>query len=333
MLRLARSTGRGRQEIDAKGRLVTPGFVDIHTHYDGQATWDDRLAPSSWHGVTTVVMGNCGVGFAPVRKADRGRLIELMEGVEDIPGAALHEGLSWNWESFGDYLDALETRKRDIDICAQLPHGALRVYVMGERGANLEPATDADIAQMRILSAEAMRAGAIGFSTSRTLNHRSIKGEPTPSLRATEAELMGIAQGLADAGSGVIEMISDFNAPDLETEFAMIRRLVEASGPPAFALACARPQRSRKLAHASDPASKKARATGFPFAPRSRRVQSESCLALQGTLNPVFRPSRLWRDQGQAARKKNCARCAIPVSGRACLRKPIRARTIPLLAA
>ena len=155
--------GRGREEIDAKGRLVTPGFVDVHTHYDGQATWDSHLAPSSWHGVTTVVMGNCGVGFAPVRRGDRDRLIELMEGVEDIPGVALHEGLTWNWESFGDYLDALETRQRDIDICAQLPHGALRVYVMGERGAKLEPATENDVATMRRLSADAMRAGALGY--------------------------------------------------------------------------------------------------------------------------------------------------------------------------
>jgi N-acyl-D-aspartate/D-glutamate deacylase len=242
--------GSGREEIDAKGLLVTPGFVDIHTHYDGQATWDARLQPSSWHGVTTAVMGNCGVGFAPVRPADHDRLIELMEGVEDIPGAALHEGLSWNWESFPDYLDALAARNFDMDICAQLPHGALRVFVMGERGARLEAATADDIAEMRKLAAEAMRAGAIGFSTSRTLNHKTVKGDPTPSLRATEAELMGIAEGLRDAGSGVMEFISDFDQPDQKTEFAMIRRLVEKSGRPlslSLAQAHGRPEGWRSL--------------------------------------------------------------------------------------
>ncbi|HUD52965.1 N-acyl-D-amino-acid deacylase family protein, partial [Parvibaculum sp.] len=227
---VGRIEGSGREEVGAKGLLVTPGFVDIHTHYDGQATWDDRLQPSSWHGVTTAIMGNCGVGFAPVRPKDHDRLIELMEGVEDIPGAALHEGLDWFWESFPDYLGRLGACRYDIDICAQLPHGALRVFVMGERGAKLEAATDKDIAEMRRLTGEAMRAGAIGFSTSRTLNHRTAKGDPTPSLRATEAELTGIALGLRDAGSGVFEMISDFE--DQAAEFAMIRKLVEISGRP-----------------------------------------------------------------------------------------------------
>ncbi|MSP97057.1 MAG: D-aminoacylase [Betaproteobacteria bacterium] len=222
----------GAEEIDAKGRLVTPGFVDIHTHYDGQAMWDARLQPSSWHGVTTAVMGNCGVGFAPVRPSGRERLVELMEGVEDIPGTALHAGLDWAWESFGEYMDALAKRPHDIDICAQLPHGALRVYVMGERGARLEPATPEDIAAMRRLTQEAMRAGAIGFSTSRTLNHRTVTGDPTPSLRASEEELLGIALGMQDAGSGVIEFISDFDTPDAQSEFAMVRRVLGASHRP-----------------------------------------------------------------------------------------------------
>ncbi|HEX4302789.1 MAG TPA: amidohydrolase family protein [Rhizomicrobium sp.] len=277
--------GKGREEIDARGKLVTPGFVDIHTHYDGQATWDARLNPSSWHGVTTVVMGNCGVGFAPVRKQDRGRLIELMEGVEDIPGAALHEGLKWNWESFGEYLDAVESTPHDIDIGAQLPHGALRVYVMGERGANLEPATEDDIAQMRSLAADAMRAGALGFSTSRTLNHKTAKGDPTPSLKATEAELHGIAMGLKDAGSGVIELISDW--PDLNQEFGMVRRLVEASGRP-LTLSLAQGHSSangwRKILGLIETSSEAGLPIKAQIAPRPIGI----LLGLQGTINPFI---------------------------------------------
>jgi len=278
-------TGKGKEEIDAKGLLVTPGFVDIHTHYDGQATWDARMQPSSWHGVTTAVMGNCGVGFAPVRRADRDRLIELMEGVEDIPGAALHEGLKWNWESFGDYLDALEARPRDIDIAAQLPHGALRVYVMGERGAKLEPANEKDIAQMRALTAEAMRAGALGFTTSRTLNHRTVKGDPTPSLRATHEELMGIARGMKDAGSGVFELISDFDNPDPITEFGMIRGLVAESGRP-LSLSLAQAGKSadgwKALLGMIESASKDGLPIRGQVAPRPIGL----LLGLQGTLNP-----------------------------------------------
>jgi N-acyl-D-aspartate/D-glutamate deacylase len=222
--------GGGKQEIDAAGALVTPGFVDIHTHYDGQATWTNRMAPSSHHGVTTVVMGNCGVGFAPVRPTDHELLVELMEGVEDIPGVVLQEGVPWKWESFPEYLDYLAGRQFDMDIGAQLPHAALRVYVMGQRGADREPATPEDIAEMRRLTAEAIRAGAMGFSSSRTLNHRSSKGAPTPSLTAEIDEMVGIAQGLKDAGGGVMEMISDFG--DLNDEFSLLKEMVSVSGRP-----------------------------------------------------------------------------------------------------
>jgi N-acyl-D-aspartate/D-glutamate deacylase len=222
--------GTGAEEIDARGRIVTPGFVDIHTHYDGQATWGEHMQPSSWHGVTTAVMGNCGVGFAPCRPDDHDRLIRLMEGVEDIPFPVLAEGLPWNWKSYPDYLDALAQRRFDIDIGSQLPHAALRVFVMGERGANREPASGDDIAAMARLATEAASAGALGFSTSRTLNHRTSDGQPTPTLTASEDELTGIAMGLASAGKGVLQVVSDFADP--LAEFAMLRRLVERSGRP-----------------------------------------------------------------------------------------------------
>ena len=222
--------GKGAEEIDATGKLVTPGFVDIHTHYDGQATWDQHMQPSAWHGVTTVVMGNCGVGFAPCKPEDHDRLIRLMEGVEDIPFPVLTEGLPWNWESFPDYLDALDRRSFDVDIGTQLPHAALRVFVMGERGANREPASPADIAAMAAIAQKAVEAGALGFSTSRTLNHRTSDGQPTPTLTAGEDELTGVAMGLAAAGKGVLQVVSDFADP--REEFAMLRRIVEASGRP-----------------------------------------------------------------------------------------------------
>jgi len=231
---VGRVAGSGTQEIDARGQIVTPGFVDIHTHYDGQATWDGRMQPSSWHGVTTVVMGNCGVGFAPCRPADHDRLIHLMEGVEDIPFPVLTEGLPWNWESYPEYLDSLATRQFDVDIASQLPHAALRVFVMGERGVNREPATAADIQAMGAIAKRAMEAGAIGFGTSRTLNHRSSDGSPIATLTAGEDELTGIAMGMASAsngaGRGVLQVVSDFNDP--AEEFAMLRRIVAASGRP-----------------------------------------------------------------------------------------------------
>ena len=229
--RVGNVSGRGAAEIDAKGKLVTPGFVDIHTHYDGQAVWDAHLAPSAWHGVTSVVVGNCGVGFAPCRPADREKLVELMEGVEDIPGPVMHEGLNWQWESFPEYLAALKRRNWDIDVACLLPHAAVRVYVMGDRAIRHEKATETDIARMRRITTEAVRAGAFGFSTSRTLSHKSLSGEYTPTLRANEDELTGIALGMKDAGAGFLEIVSDWNDP--ESEFAMLRRVVEASGRPA----------------------------------------------------------------------------------------------------
>jgi N-acyl-D-aspartate/D-glutamate deacylase len=223
-------SANGAEEIDAKGKLVTPGFVDIHTHYDAQAAWDSHMTPSAWHGVTTAVMGNCGVGFAPCRPADREKLVELMEGVEDIPGAVMHEGLKWEWESFGEYLAALDRRPRDIDLCALLPHAAVRVYVMGERAIKHEAANQGDIAQMRQIVEQSIRAGAFGVSTSRTISHKSLKGEYIPTLRAAEEELTGLALGMKDAGSGFLEVVGDWNQPDPATEFAMLRRVVETCG-------------------------------------------------------------------------------------------------------
>ena len=206
---------RGRRELDAKGMLVTPGWVDVHTHYDGQVTWDPLLAPSSWNGVTTLVMGNCGVGFAPVRPEQHDFLIELMEGVEDIPGTALHEGIEWRWESFPEYMDALAAMPRVLDVAAQVPHCALRAYVLGDRAHELDITSD-EIAEMARLTQEAMCAGAVGFSTSRTILHRSRHGL-VPGTHSKPEELLGIGNALGAAGHGVFEMVSDLQGqePDL----------------------------------------------------------------------------------------------------------------------
>jgi N-acyl-D-amino-acid deacylase len=201
--------GKGREEVDASGQIVTPGFVDVHTHYDGQATWDPEMAPSSWHGVTTVVMGNCGVGFAPAKPDRHQWLIGLMEGVEDIPGTALAEGMTWDWETFPEYLDALEKLPRTVDVGTHVPHGAVRAYVMGERGANNEAPTETDIARMSQIVEEGLRAGALGFSTSRTILHKSVDGVLVPGTTATKEELIGIGRAMGRVGHGVFEMASD----------------------------------------------------------------------------------------------------------------------------
>jgi N-acyl-D-amino-acid deacylase len=223
----------GAREIDARGLLVTPGFVDIHTHYDGQVTWEDRLSPSSDHGVTTVVTGNCGVGFAPCRLEDHEALVSLMAGVEDIPEVVMTEGLPWTWRSFPEYLDAVAARPHDVDIAAMIPHSALRVFVMGERAIAREEATEADIAQMAQITREAMAAGAAGFATSRAIQQRSATGEPIPTVRAAESELRGILGAMAESGRGVFQALSDFELfQDIEGEFAMLRRLVAETGRP-----------------------------------------------------------------------------------------------------
>lgn len=209
----------GREEIDATGKIVTPGFVDVHTHYDGQATWDDEMAPSSWHGVTTVVMGNCGVGFAPARKDKHDWLIGLMEGVEDIPGTALAEGLPWNWETFPEYLDALEELPRTIDVATHVPHGAVRAYVLGDRERPGAVPTDEDVEQMSKIVEDGLKAGALGFSTSRTILHRSVDGELVPGTTATKEELIGIGRAMGRVGYGVFEMASDLNPEWKEFEW------------------------------------------------------------------------------------------------------------------
>jgi N-acyl-D-aspartate/D-glutamate deacylase len=238
---VAPSLGAARREIDADGALVTPGFVDVHTHYDGQVTWDPALTPSCWHGVTTVVFGNCGVGFAPVAPDRHEWLIGLMEGVEDIPGAALSAGIRWSWESFPEYLDTLDRLPLVLDVGAQVPHGAVRAHVMGERGAANEPATEADIEAMARVVREGMLAGALGWSTSRTLAHRAIDGEPVPGTFAAEAELFGIGGVLGDLGTGVFELApagalgEDLAAPDREVDW--MARLSRSTGRPvSFAL-------------------------------------------------------------------------------------------------
>ena len=233
--------GSSSREIDASGLAVTPGFVDIHTHYDGRATWDPQLAPSCYHGVTTIVMGNCGVGFAPVEPGQEDFLIGLMEGVEDIPGAALHEGIKWSWRTFPEYLEALERLEFSMDVATQVPHGSVRAFVMGERGANNEPATPKDIEEMAAIVKEGIAAGALGFSTSRTIAHTAITGEPVPGTFAAEDELFGIGRVLGELKTGIFEVAGagaageDIAAPAKELDW-MMRLSKEIGRPVTFAM-------------------------------------------------------------------------------------------------
>jgi N-acyl-D-aspartate/D-glutamate deacylase len=283
------SISKGREEIDARGKLITPGFVDVHTHYDAQVTWSERLSPSSWNGVTTVLMGNCGVGFAPCREDQHDMLINLMEGVEDIPEVVLTEGLPWNWHSFPSFLDAIAVRAYDVDVAAQVPHAALRVYVMGERGANREPATEQDRRRMAELTAEGLRAGALGFSTSRTLNHRAADGRHIPTLRAEQAELSAIAHALRDTGIGWMQVVSDFE--DQDDEIRLFRRLAREAGRPvtiSLLQSDARPNGWRELmAHIDE-----ANAQGLSITAQVRSRPTSVLLGLELSQNPFMgRPS------------------------------------------
>jgi N-acyl-D-amino-acid deacylase len=254
--------GPARRDIDAAGLMVTPGWVDVHTHYDGQAMWDPLLAPSCWHGVTTVLFGNCGVGFAPVKKHHRQALMDLMEGVEEIPNPVLAAGLTWEWETFPDFMDALERRERVIDIAAQAAHLPMRVYVMGDRAVRREKATADDIAQMRQLTVEALRAGAFGFTTSRTDSHKTPDGELVASRDADDLELLGIGSALSETGSGAFGMNSDFD--DEEYELRWMRKQARETGRPVWFLLTDRfedPERWRRLMKAVHAA----RAEGLPL--------------------------------------------------------------------
>ena len=280
---LGRLDGKGAEEIDARGKIVTPGFVDLHTHYDGQATWDSRLAPSSLHGVTTAIMGNCGVGFAPCRPHERDLLIRLMEGIEDIPNVVLTEGIPWNWETFPEYFDSLAQRRYDIDIGGYIPHAALRVYVMGQRAFDQEPATADDLAQMSAIVRQAVKAGAFGLGTSRTIFHRSSDGQSVPSLRATEEELTALAVALKSAGPAILQYAVDWE--DADKTFGIIRRVLERSGcPVAFSLvqANAVPNNWRRVLELT----KQANDDGLPISVQVMPRAIGMMLGYELTLNP-----------------------------------------------
>ena len=305
---VGRVSGSGRREIDADGAVVAPGFVDIHTHYDGQATWESRLQPSSWHGVTTVVMGNCGVGFAPALPEHHDRLIELMEGVEDIPGIALHEGLAWNWLDFDQYLDALDALPHDVDFATQVPHAALRVHAMGQRAAAHEEATAEEIELMAALAKAAVQAGALGFSTSRTLNHKSIGGELTPSYAAGADELVAIATAIGETGTGVLQLVSDF--PEPVEEFALLRRMVAESGRPLSVTLLQFPhdiELHRRILRMLE----QAWADGLPIRGQVAARSVGLILGLANTLNP-FMTNPVWQRISHLPAAEQAVRMADP---------------------
>ena len=283
---VGRDVGAGRRELDADGLLVTPGWVDIHSHYDGQALWDPILETSAAHGVTTVVMGNCGVGFAPVRRDQQAWTIALMEGVEDIPAAVLEEGLGWEWESFPQYLDALDAAPHAIDIAAQVPHAPLRVFAMGERGIDHEEQPTADeIALMGRVAAQAIEAGAVGFSTSRSKNHRASDGRITPSYSAGEAELLGIAEAIGRTGKGVFEL--NVENWDIDAELALMRRMCEVSGRPLSAALLQRPgQPADNYRRVLDGLSKAA-ADGLDMWAQVAARPTGLLMSLRGRVNPL----------------------------------------------
>jgi N-acyl-D-amino-acid deacylase len=299
---------KGGREIDAGGRLVTPGFVDIHTHYDGQVTWDPEVTPSSWHGVTTIVMGNCGVGFAPAHRAKREWLIQLMEGVEDIPGTALDEGMTWNWETFPEYLDELERMPRVLDVSALVPHGAVRAYVMGERGGANAEATADEIELMAKLVQEAVEAGAAGFSTTRTILHRAKDGELAEGTLASADELIAIGRGLGRAGAGVFEMASDMF--DADAEFAWMATVARESGRP-VTFNCLqddiRPEHWRRLIELADQAS----AEGARIVPQVAGRPACILLGWDTTANP-FLFHQTWQDIAGLPREERLARLRTP---------------------
>ena len=319
--------GPGRREVKADGRLLTPGWVDVHTHYDGQATWDPVLAPSSWHGATTILFGNCGVGFAPVRKAHHQALIDLMEGVEDIPGIALAEGLKWDWESFPDYLDALSRLPRTIDVAAQVAHHPLRVYVMGERAINRENATAEDIARMSRLVEEALRAGAFGFTTSRTDQHKTPQGELVPGRYAEEQELIEIGRALGRAGRGSFGLLSDFE--DEAREFGWMRQIARETGRPMWFLLTDRsydPERWRRLMDGV----RAARRDGLPITAQVAGRPVGLILGLTTSLNP-FALREAFHDLAHLPAREQLARLRDPAMRAAILAEEASPRLMEVL--